>query len=77
MASRQTRLRRRGDVVPNRCTSQKTSYANYSEALTAAEQIMERGHVTRGCHITPYLCDSCDRWHVWNRPIVFPKGRLS
>ncbi len=56
------------------CESQKMGYDSYDEALTAAERMMELGHVNPGCHITPYECDRCSSWHVGNRVIV-PIGR--
>lgn len=77
MASRATRLRIdvRHDV--RRCLSQKSCYANYADALSGADRLMETGRVNPGHHITPYLCWDCQRWHVWNRPIHFPKGHSS
>lgn len=53
-----------------RCESQKVSYDAKDDALTAAERMMDAGRVRVGCHITPYLCPDCDRWHVANRVIV-------
>lgn len=54
-----------------RCTSQKVSARSYGEALSMAERMMNRGAVNPGCHITPYLCEECGEFHVWNKPIVF------
>jgi hypothetical protein len=36
---------------------------------------MMAGRVDPGCHITPYLCDDCRRWHTRNRRIVFTERR--
>ncbi len=54
----------------SRCSSQKIGYRDKSEALDAAETMMEAGRVNPGCHITPYLCKECRQYHVWNRPIT-------
>lgn len=75
MASRATRQHLNLNRVGRRCLSQKVCYGTYTDAQTGAEQVMALGHVNVGCHLTPYLCDECDRWHIWNRPIVFPTGR--
>lgn len=54
-----------------RCDSQKVGYPTKDEALTVAERMMDAGKVTAGCHITPYLCNRCAEWHVFNRCVVF------
>lgn len=48
----------------------KTSWRTHAEALDAAEAMMEHGRVRPGCHITPYECLECRRWHVANKVIV-------
>lgn len=53
-----------------RCTSVKIGYTTRELALDAAEEMMQADMVKRGCHITPYLCDDCHEWHVYNRLIV-------
>jgi hypothetical protein len=71
MASTATRLR-----VPwerartHKCESRKFGYPTKAAALDGAELLMEKGRVDPGCHITPYLCDDCGDWHVYNRRIV-------
>jgi hypothetical protein len=71
MASAPTRLRVDPHTMPwvRRCESQKWGFASYDEALTGAERLMEAGKVKPGCHMTPYECDRCGEWHVYNRPI--------
>ena len=76
MASSPTRKR----IVPERernylskCSSLKTGFPTKREALDHAEDLMELGRVKPGCHLTPYLCDECHDWHVYNRTIVFPQ----
>jgi len=54
----------------SRCTSLKIGYGSHREAFDAAEQQMEDGRVHPGCHITPYRCNECGQWHVYNRRIV-------
>lgn len=54
-----------------RCTTQKRGMPTKAAALDVAEQMMADGMVNPGCHITPYRCDVCHEWHVWNRQIVF------
>lgn len=76
MASSKTRQKvRLRDVGVKTCVSQKVSYADYDEALQAAEVMMLEGRVDPGCHITPYRCRDCSDWHVWNRPIVVVNRR--
>ena len=70
MASRPTRLRVPLDRWYRRCPSQKVCFDTKAQALDAAERLMEKGEVNPGCHMTPYLCDECQRWHVANRRIV-------
>lgn len=72
MGSSPTRSRRRDVTV--RCVSYKIGYPTYDAALDGAERQMERGHVMPGCHITPYQCDECGEWHIYNR-IIVPLGR--
>ncbi len=48
----------------------KIGYETYDDALTAAELQMDSGAVKPGCHITPYRCDDCGAFHLWNRVIV-------
>jgi len=38
--------------------------------LDACEEMMERGLVRPGCHLTPYPCDQCSEFHITNRVIV-------
>lgn len=56
------------DRLPH-CSSAKLGYGTRDDALDAAEEMMRRDMVKRGCHITPYLCE-CGWWHVFNRLIV-------
>ena len=72
MASRPTRhtVDLRGlDMV--KCDSMKVGFPTYDAALTAAERLMELGRVKPGCHITPYECDRCGEWHVYNRIVIW------
>jgi len=55
----------------SRCPTTKIGYATRNEAFDTAETMMQQGNVMRGCHITPYQCDECGQWHVYNRQIVF------
>lgn len=71
MASRQTRHRVDLQTFTRTCETHKVAYATKAEALDGAERLMQMGHVLPGCHITPYVCRSCGRWHVYNRQIVF------
>jgi hypothetical protein len=76
MASTPTRAHLDPERV-RRCVSQKVGYYNYAEALNAAELMMLKGICLEGCHITPYACELCNEWHVYNRVIVrvlHPKG---
>ena len=69
MASRPTRASI--DILrARRCESQKVGWLSRSAALDAADLMMAHGHVEPGCHITPYRCELCDQWHVFNRRIV-------
>ena len=52
------------------CVSYKISYESKSEALNAAERAMDLGMVMPGCHIVPYECLECGRWHLANKVIV-------
>lgn len=54
-----------------KCLSQKVGFSAYSTALDAAERMMSLGHVKRGCHIVPYLCEDCGEWHVGNHRLVW------
>lgn len=58
---------------PRRCTSFKAEYVSLAQAEDAAEDQMDAGFVRPGCHLTPYLCEECGRWHLANRQIVFPR----
>jgi hypothetical protein len=73
MASSPTRSRRHGTI--RACETQKVCFASRELALDAAEMMMERGNVSPGCHITPYPCEDCGRWHVGNRQIVYVPRR--
>jgi len=76
MASRPTRRRMRvTDVDFRKCASQKIGYATKDAALDAAEATMRRGNVQPGCHLTPYLCDACGEWHIYNRQVVAVPGQ--
>lgn len=70
MASTATRQRRPFPPPGRWCESWKVSYANREAALDGAERGMEVGAVSPGCHLTPYACEDCGRWHVANRRIV-------
>lgn len=76
MASTPTRLHI--DVAHQyleRCATHKRGYPTKAAALDVAEQMMEDGAVSTGCHITPYECPVCSEWHVTNRRIcVVPLG---
>lgn len=74
MASTPTR-KHLNDINRHKCLSQKTCYGSRAEALDAAEEMMEKGMVWPGCHITPYECPECGGWHVFNRVIVRPGTR--
>jgi hypothetical protein len=56
--------------TPYRCESQKYSFDTREAALDGAERQMDRGAVRPGCHITPYLCGDCGKFHLTNRIIV-------
>ena len=68
MASSPTRGRARTRRL---CASGKVTFLSYADALDAAERLMELGIVEPGCHMTPYECEDCGRWHVFNRRIVW------
>lgn len=74
MASRATRLRYRPGTDAFRrirlCPTQKVGYETRPDALDASEQAMALDKVDPGCHLTPYACDECGRWHLANRVIV-------
>lgn len=53
-----------------RCVTDKRGMPTKAAALDVAEQMMQDGKVNAGCHITPYLCNVCGEWHVYNRRIV-------
>lgn len=55
----------------SKCDSRKISYRDKEAALDAAERLMDEGRVQPGCHLTPYLCEECQSWHIANRKIVF------
>ena len=75
MASYPTRMRLTSEfAAAHKCESQKRGYLTKAEALDAAERLMEQGRVSRGCHLTPYLCE-CRSWHIFNRRIVQLRGR--
>jgi hypothetical protein len=65
-----TRLHINPLYVPH-CDSHKMGYRSKEEALSNAEAVMAEGHVKPGCHITPYRCDRCGDWHLFNRRIIF------
>jgi hypothetical protein len=52
------------------CSSYKVSFASKAAALDASEMAMLKGHVRPGCHLMPYLCGECHRWHIGNHVIV-------
>lgn len=62
-------------VNKHKCASQKTCYPTKADALDGAEAMMDKGMVWPGCHITPYECEECGLWHVWNKVIVRPGTR--
>lgn len=70
MASRPTRQHLRGDQIGRRCETFKLGFSTREEALTGCEQAMEKGLVSPGCHLMPYLCDRCGEWHMKNQQIV-------
>ena len=77
MASSPTRMRMSPDhVLIHRCESRKVAYRTKARALDAAEKLMEAGRVEPGCHITPYECELCGEWHVYNRRVVSRDGRI-
>lgn len=71
MASTPTRQHRDPRLPHARCESRKVSYPDRADALDAAERLMDQGRVNPGCHLTPYRCPDCRRWHLFNRTIVF------
>lgn len=52
------------------CESRKACFRTKNEALDIAEKMMELRRVHPGCHLTPYQCCNCGRWHIYNRVIV-------
>lgn len=64
-----TRLRMKS-IVPT-CASGKFCYETIETAALTAERMMEIGDVDAGCHVEPYPCRQCHRFHVGNRKIVF------
>ena len=52
------------------CVSEKVSFSSKAEALDACELAMLKGLVNVGCHLMPYLCGDCRRWHFANKQIV-------
>lgn len=70
MASRPTRQRLRGDQIRRRCETFKVGFATREDALAGCEQAMDKGLVSPGCHLMPYLCDRCGEWHMRNHRIV-------
>lgn len=71
MSSSPTRLAVNINSAKHRmCESQKYCFGTKDDALDGAERLMELDKVKPGCHITPYLCDDCGNWHVFNRVIV-------
>ena len=70
--SRRQRVRQRINVarLERRCITLKICHETRDAALAAAELQMLAGRVEPGCHLTPYLCDECHRWHLRNRQIV-------
>lgn len=68
----------RGSVKPLDgpfCSTRKIGWETKDAAHDVAERMMLVGDVEPGCHITPYHCAECGRWHVGNRRIVFVGGR--
>lgn len=57
--------------LPSCGATGKCGYRSRAEALDIAESMMLQSVVMPGCHITPYHCDDCGWWHVYNRKIVF------
>lgn len=82
MASTPTRKSFDPKRMMSTCETGKATHATREDALDAAEHQMDQGRVDPGCHLTPYVCDTCEKWHVRNRRIVFldppnlAKGRL-
>lgn len=71
MAWKNRKTRRHLDLTRvARCPSMKTGWATYEQALATADLMMLEGKVNPGCHITPYRCDECGEFHVYNRVIV-------
>lgn len=72
MATRPTRAHIDPRRLWRRCVTQKVSYDTREAALQGAEEAMDAGKVEPGCHLTPYECADCGRWHLRNRQIVWP-----
>lgn len=70
MASRPTR----GKIDTRRfeflCESGKVAYDTRDDALTGADTAMMADLVKPGCHLMPYECEDCGRWHVRNQRII-------
>ena len=60
--------------LERRCETQKVCHDTYAQALDACEDQMLAGRVAPGCHLVPYLCNTCNRWHVGNKVIVHIPG---
>lgn len=73
MASSATRKRLRVDRDLSKCESRKLGLKSKRDAIDHAESLMEKGFVNAGCHLTPYKCEICGDWHIFNRKIRFPE----
>jgi hypothetical protein len=69
MATRPTRRKLNPQRV-HQCPTYKVAFERRDEALDAAELAMLRGQVLVGCHIVPFECPTCHRWHLTNRVVV-------
>lgn len=72
-AGHRVRVRINPKKVSRMCETFKVCHLTRQAALDASERQMEAGKVDRGCHLMPYLCDQCGRWHLRNHRIVFKK----
>lgn len=54
-----------------RCVSKKLPFLTHEDAHQFSEYLMRKEVVKPGCHITPYECQHCGWWHVYNRKITF------
>lgn len=59
-----------GTTAYPRCTSGKAGYRDRAAALDQAEALMAQGTVQPRCHLTPYRCDRCGEWHLYNRRVI-------